>query len=95
MREPDCVRAATAGYRDEMDLVGRFIADCCVVGPDVFVGATAVYKRFKQWCEEAGERAPNQTRFGSRLTDMGFDSEKVGGGRVMRKGIALLEEGDL
>ncbi|GAF75138.1 unnamed protein product, partial [marine sediment metagenome] len=29
---PDAVRKATASYRSEMDVLGEFIADCCVIG---------------------------------------------------------------
>jgi len=90
LREPDCVRAATSDYRNEMDLIGRFVDECCVVGPSCQVGATALFKRFKDWCDQAGERGFNQTRFGSRLTERGFASDKVGG-RVLRFGIDLLE----
>ncbi len=79
-------------YRDEMDLVGRFVADCCVVDPDATVGATALYTRFKECCDTTGERCVNQTRFGAQLTERGFNSDKVGG-RVLRYGIALLPEG--
>lgn len=91
LREPACVRAATNAYRDEMDLVGRFITDCCDVGSELSVGASVLFKRFRTWCEDAGERAPNQTRFGSRLTERGFNSDKVGG-RVIRYGLDLVDE---
>jgi len=93
LREPDSVRAATGHYRDEMDLVGRFIADCCIVDADATVGATALFTRFKAWCDTAGERGLNQTRFGAQMTERGFESEKVSGGRVVRHGIQLV--GDL
>lgn len=93
LREPDCVRAATADYRDEQDLVGRFLNECCVVEPDATVGATALFKRFKQWCDDVGERGFNQTRFGGRLTERGFESSKTGG-RMVRRGIGLLDGGE-
>lgn len=92
LREPDSVRAATGHYREEMDLVGRFITECCVVEPDESVGASALFRRFKEWCDSTGERGVNQMRFGMSLNERGLRSEKVGG-RVLRYGIGL-PEGD-
>lgn len=92
LQEPECVRVATGGYREEMDLVGRFLADYCVLGEDLEVAASRLYGAFKEWCEETGEKTLNQTRFGSRLTERGLQRDKVGG-KVMRKGLKLREEG--
>lgn len=90
LREPECVRAATGDYRNEMDLVGRFIDECCIIDPKETVGATALFKRYRQWCDDTGERGLNQTRFGGQMTERGYHSDKVGG-RVLRFGIRLPE----
>ena len=87
--------AATRQYRDEMDLVGRFVAECCEVGHDLSEGASALFKRFQRLCEDAGECSKgnqpiNQMRFGMALTERGFDGDKVGG-RVIRYGLALVD----
>ncbi|MHB9066248.1 MAG: DNA primase family protein [Pirellulaceae bacterium] len=88
LHEPDVVKAATGGYRAEMDMVGNFISECCIEDQQASVGATALFKRYKQWCEDAGERALNQTRFGAQLTERGFDGQKQGGS-VLRFGLQL------
>ena len=90
LQEPDCVRAATGDYRDEMDMVGRFLAECCILDPASTEPAGDLYTRYKEWCEETGERCVNQTRFGSQLTERGLTGEKTGG-RMVRHGIRLAE----
>jgi putative DNA primase/helicase len=52
---PDEVKDATAGYRSEMDVLGQFIDECCLVGPNYRVKAHDLYDTYKQWCTEHGE----------------------------------------
>src|SRR5215208_3158020 len=61
--EPDEVKAATQGYRSEMDVLAAFIEDRCVVHPKAHVGATPLYRAYKDWCEDAGESQLTQTKF--------------------------------
>ena len=88
--EPAAVASATAEYRDEMDILGEFIDDCCVIAPDAKAGATPLYQAFAGWCEQTGERAIKQREFGIRLTERGFDISRDRSGRKMRLGIGLL-----
>src|SRR5215208_2414346 len=61
--EPEEVKAATEGYRSEMDVLAAFIEDRCVVHPKAHVGATPLYRAYKDWCEDAGESQLTQTKF--------------------------------
>jgi putative DNA primase/helicase len=79
--EPSAVSEATAGYRQEMDLVGNFIGDCCVVSPKVSLGAGALYNGFESWCKESGEEPISQKSFGTQLRERGFESRKKHGKR--------------
>jgi putative DNA primase/helicase len=76
--EPEEVRAATAGYRAEMDTLAAFIDECCVVAQNARTQATHLYTAYKGWCEESGERHDTQKKFGMRLTERGFEREKAG-----------------
>ncbi len=76
--EPEEVRAATAGYRAEMDTLAAFIDECCVVAQNARTPATHLYTAYKGWCEESGERHDTQKKFGMRLTERGFEREKAG-----------------
>jgi putative DNA primase/helicase len=78
LQEPEVVRAATGDYRHEMDLVGRFLAECCIVDPDSIESASTLYAQYREWCDKTGERCVNQTRFGSQLTERGLAGEKIG-----------------
>jgi len=88
--EPDKVRAATLDYRSEMDVLAGFIEDRCVVHPRVSVGATPLYHAYKGWCEETGEDKLTQQKFGRRLKERGFTSEKTQ--RVTWYGIGLHDD---
>ncbi len=80
LKPPDDVRRATAAYRTEMDILGAFLRECCIVDLDSNVAAKDLYDAYKLWCEENGERAETQRRFGARLTDRG-DFERYRGGK--------------
>jgi putative DNA primase/helicase len=70
---PQEVRVATEAYREEMDPLCGFIAECCVVTPDAVAMAKDLYKAYAVWAEETGEKRPmSQKEFGGRLKERGF-----------------------
>jgi len=87
---PSEVIKATQVYRDESDVVGRFLEACCVQTENTRARAGALYKAYKAWCEESGERPISGTRFGLRLTERGLDKVKTT--HVFYLGIGLLAE---
>jgi putative DNA primase/helicase len=89
---PHEVQSATAGYRAEQDLIGEFIADCCLTGPATYrVRAKALYAAFRKWVELAGERhPPSQREFGLAMTGRGVERQTSNG--VWYVGIALRDE---
>ena len=87
---PEEVRQATAGYQSEMDVLGQFLEDCCLVGPHYRVKASDLYEAYRQWCHEQGETAEVQRTWGMGLTERGYENGKVQG-RYWWKGIALLQ----
>lgn len=72
LAEPDEVRQATAGYRAEMDMLGKFIEDSCIVGPEHKVRAKDLYKVYADW---AGDYAMNQKNFGITVAERGFQKQ--------------------
>ncbi|HSQ51974.1 MAG TPA: phage/plasmid primase, P4 family, partial [Nitrospiraceae bacterium] len=93
LNPPPEVRQATEEYRLDMDRVGRFLADACLISPQVSVQAGALYDAYKVWCAAEGEEAMNQTMFGRQLTERGFMQEKRGG-KKWRLGLALTKTED-
>ena len=90
LADPVGVLSATAEYRSDADIVGRFFADCCVLMPEVRCRASDLYETFVEWHRrEIGQDEPmSGTAFGRRLTDMGYKVEKSGG-QKWRFGVSL------
>jgi len=73
---PEEVRAATAAYRQEMDLLGDFLADRCVLEPDAAVAASDLYASYADWTPKTGEKPMSQKALGAHLTERGFDKTR-------------------
>lgn len=79
---PDAVSAATDAYRSEMDVLGAFFEDRCVLGDGMRAAAGELYKAYTDWCEKNGERSVlSQRAFGLRLTERGLQQAKSHGRR--------------
>jgi putative DNA primase/helicase len=77
---PEPVLAATDGYRQEMDVLGAFLDEACLEGPQLRATAKALYGAYSAWCERTGEQPENQRTFGMRLAERGFTRRKWGSG---------------
>ena len=93
LREPDKVRAATAAYREEQDVLAAFLTDCCIDGAAYQVTATDLYTAYKAWCEETGVKPESQRRLAPRLRERGYtdgEREATGTRRKLWRGLALV-----
>lgn len=72
LKAPDEVKKATALYQEEMDIVGEFISECCVLGKEYKATPSTLYEAFRKWCESNGEVVESQKKFGGWLTEKGF-----------------------
>lgn len=90
LQTPKEVTTATTGYRAEMDVIGDFISECCVLIPDAKVQAGKLYEAYKNWCNENGEFTLNQRAFGMKLSERGF--ERIESSGHWRTGIGLREK---
>ena len=73
---PDAVKDATAQYRGDMDVIGRYIAECCITLPNASARAQILYVNYTKWCTDAGEAPMNAMNFGTRLTEKGFAKDR-------------------
>jgi putative DNA primase/helicase len=90
--DPEEVREATEEYREEMDPVGRFLAELCVMEDRAACDATPLHRRFVHWAEQAKEEVLSQTAFGRELSERGFARDNKGeGGRTRYRGLRLKE----
>jgi putative DNA primase/helicase len=91
LEPPEEVEMATKDYRASMDVLGAFLAECCLTGPSYRTKASDLYDGYKRWCEQQGETAVVQRNWGMALAERGYESFKVQG-RSWWRGIALLPQ---
>jgi putative DNA primase/helicase len=85
---PDVVIKATESYRNEMDPVSDFLADCCDQSPEAETPSSDLYQAYAQWCEVYRKKPVSDKAFGMRLEHRGFAATRTSSVRG-RKGLAL------
>ena len=90
LTEPTEVLDATQAYREEMDILGGFLTERCILGPRYKAPAADLYNAYKTHCEANGEEPIKQTTFGMRLSERGIIVRREGSGKKVRVGIGLL-----
>lgn len=76
---PAKVVAATARFRSESDMVGRFLAQEMKTDPMGTIERTMLYKIYLKWCEDEGERPVSNRAVIKYLRERGFGERKIGG----------------
>jgi putative DNA primase/helicase len=87
---PAEVCAATRGYREEMDTIGAFLADCCILEAGRTVTASILYLTYEDWCERGHETPLSQREFGRRLRERGLEPGKGSKGTRVWRGLAVV-----
>ena len=77
---PAAVNAATAEYRTDSDVIGRFIEDCCDVNNKASVRAGELFNAYQSWTKDNGETEIKQQKFGRSLSERGFKPHRATGG---------------
>lgn len=86
---PPVVKEAVEEYQRDEDILADFVDECCIVGENYQVGATALYDIFERWWKKnVSKNAPKQKRFGT-LMGRRFQRKKDGVYKYL--GIGLLE----
>ncbi len=86
---PPEVEAATEAYRDEMDVLGGFLTDCCVLREGIQVTSAELYAAYLTWCEVNGERPVTRRKMGLRLSERGFERKRGTAGVHCWRGVGL------
>lgn len=76
---PEKVLAATARFRSESDMVGRFLAQEMKTDPMGTIERTVLYKIYLKWCEDEGEKPVSNRAVIKYLRERGFGERKLGG----------------
>ena len=87
--KPDEVAQATADYRNEMDTLGSFITENCIVAENATVGATDLYQTYCKWTGGDHSLDMTQTSFGTALSERGYEKKSTNKGKRY-VGIGLL-----
>lgn len=81
LQAPEEVLAATEEYRSDMDVLGGFFAERCVVGEGVTASAEDLYEAYLDWHGHGvGEKPQTKKWFGLRLKEKGFESDRYTAG---------------
>ena len=91
LNAPKAVKAATDEYRVDMDIVGQWITEECIVEEGAKCTASDLYESYKTFAEAEHGWCMSKAKFGRTLSDRGFQERKGTGGMRMRGGIKLTE----
>jgi putative DNA primase/helicase len=89
LTRPDRVAEATEAYRTESDLIGAFIADCCVLGQNEEESRAGLRNMYETWCDDNGEKPVNPNTFARLLRERGVVDGKTLHGSRRWRGIRL------
>ena len=82
---------ATNDYRSEMDVLTRFVSDCCTTATQRGTKSSELYKKYAEWSKDNGEFALSQTKFSTRMQEKGFNKTRTNRGMVW-EGIAIVDD---
>ncbi len=84
---PAAIASAVGAYRSDMDTIGAFLADNCILSPTSECPATLLYQEFERYARDLGVRIPKQMEFGIELGKRGIGTRKSN--IILRTGVAL------
>lgn len=91
LRAPQAVKDATEEYRQDMDILGPFIDENCIVDPAAKVAAKTIYENYTNWCYKNNEMELKNRVFYRQLEIRGFKKENGAKNKVFFYGITLNE----
>lgn len=92
LMEPIEVWQATSQYRNDMDVIGAFLAEHCVEQDAARSTAKDLYQTYQKWTQLTGERTITKVNFGLRLQERGYRQAKGAKGVRLWLGLRLLGE---
>jgi putative DNA primase/helicase len=95
MTYPAKIEDATARYRKEMDIMGRFLSESCTIRSDASVAGSHLYRSYVSWCQSNGFYATNSRKFYKDLRKRlcGTVNENLSNRGAVFVGVGLLVEG--
>jgi len=81
LNPPVAVVAATTEYRNDSDVLGSFIEECCDAGAGFTATKSELHTRYGCWAAQNGAETLTMKVFASRLKDRGFKDGRTGSSR--------------
>ncbi|MGH1142119.1 phage/plasmid primase, P4 family [Bacillus pseudomycoides] len=91
LKDPAIVMKATVDYKEEMDILGPFMFECCFKNEDKQISAKELYEVYSNWCFRNGEHQLKNRAFYRILESQGFKRERGNGNKYFIKGVTLIE----
>ena len=88
LNAPSAVLNATDEYRGEMDVIGNFLNDCCIVKESSNIRIRELFKAYSDWCDDNNENAVSERFFSMRLKEIGYKQCRTSEARFW-SGLAL------
>jgi putative DNA primase/helicase len=77
LKTPAIVLKATDEYKNEMDVIGNFIKECCLQNPESSIRIRELFKAYQDWCDQNREHAVSERFLGLRLKEMGYEQKRT------------------
>ncbi|KFN01071.1 DNA primase [Bacillus clarus] len=90
--ESSAIKKATNDYREDMDMLGPFFEEICVVDTNAKVEAKRIYKLYKEWCFKNDEMEMKNRQFYRQLETRGFKKKRSNGNKIFFYGIGVAGE---
>jgi putative DNA primase/helicase len=91
LKIPPEIQAAIGEYRKATDIIGEFLDECCIFGPQFSEDCKPLFEAYTKWAEENNERAFSQKRLGRCLSERGFMRSRNRQGGKAWDGLKLKE----
>ncbi|WP_430482782.1 phage/plasmid primase, P4 family [Rossellomorea marisflavi] len=87
--ESAAVRAATDEYREDMDILGPFLDENCIIHPTAKIEAKSLYENYTKWCFHNNEMELKNRAFYRQMEIRGYKKEKGSKNKTFIHGITL------
>jgi len=87
LREPKIIIDAVEEYRNEMDIIGDFIVECCHVDGRSNILATELYELYRKYCEANVQYAIGKRMFYVKMVERGFKKNNCSRNQLFIQGI--------
>ncbi len=87
---PTTVFQATTSYKNEQDVISRFLTEKCITNAISTCTVKDLYGSYSKWCQENGEQLLSQRKFNNKLREMKFVTKAGTNNKTEWTGIGIV-----